>query len=835
MNPRLERLSAYRRILDRAREQGESHFIEAQRKLCRADLFYLLLFPLKRKDINRDWLFERCCEVQASPNGHLDLWAREHYKALRLDEPVPTPSGWARHGDLKPDDWVFGPDGQPTRVVAVSKVFDEAPAFELVFDDGSRMEASRDHLWQVEARSRRRITGGRAYREPKVIATEEIAAISHRPDKRLAIPVNAPLDMPEAILPIGPYTLGCWLGDGTSADGSITFGDADIAEGIQSEGFKIGPANRLRRTVYGLSPLLRGLGLIGSKATALPMDYLRGSEQQRLALLRGLMDTDGHCNTRGTATFTNKTGVLATLVFDLATSLGMKPVKREYRASHGTFWQVSFQAYQAQNPFHIRRKAERAKPGSRNAKRFIISCKAIGRRAMSCIQVERADGLYLAGRQMVTTHNSTIITFAKTIQDILIDPEVTIGIFSHTRAAAKGFLRPIKAEFENNDDLKRLFSDILWMEPKKQAPKWSENEGLIVKRTGNPKEATLECWGLVEGMPTGKHFMGRVYDDVIDQDSVRNPDAIRRTTGAWELSLNLGKVGGWERYIGTRYHYADPYREMMARGSVKPRIHTCTVEGTFPGTPVLMPADVLAKKRRDQGIYTFSSQMLQDPTADKKAGFKEEWLRYYSGRISGDRMVKYLLCDPANAKKKDSDFTAMGVIGLGPDQNYYLLDGIRDRLSLTERWQALSQLHRRWRPKGVGYEQYGLQSDLQHFETQMTEEEYRFEITPLGGGLAKHDRIRKLVPLFEAGRFWLPEVLVKTDYEDRQIDIVQMFVDEEYKAFPVAMHEDFFDMLARIEDPALDVKWPKPDVEDESSRYALRKRRRQRAPSAWAS
>lgn len=432
-------------------------------------------------------------------------------------------------------------------------------------------------------------------------------------------------------------------------------------------------------------------------------------------------------------------------------------------------------------------------------------------------------------------YKSTIITFAKTIQDILVDPEVTIGLFSHTRSAAKGFLRPIMSEFENNADLKRLFDDILWEEPRKQAPKWSENDGLIVKRTGNPKEATLEAWGLVEGMPTGKHFRGRVYDDVIDKDSVRNPDAIRRTTEAWELSLNLGQVGGWERYAGTRYHFADPYREMIARGSVTSRIYPCTKEGRFPGTPVLMPFDVLAKKRRDQGLYTFGAQMLQDPTADKKQGFQESWLRYYGrGTVSGDKMNKYLLCDPANEKKKDSDYTTMGVIGLAPDENYYLLDGIRDRLSLTERWQALSQLHRRWRPKGVGYEKYGMQSDIQYFQTQMADDEYRFEITELGGNVAKADRIRRMVPIFEFGRFWLPDVLIKTDYEGRQVDIVQMFVDEEYKAFPVALHEDFFDMIARILDEDMQVVWPKPDSHPEQDRYALPKRRRARSGTAWA-
>lgn len=428
---------------------------------------------------------------------------------------------------------------------------------------------------------------------------------------------------------------------------------------------------------------------------------------------------------------------------------------------------------------------------------------------------------------------STIITFAKTIQDILLNPEVTIGIFSFNRPTAKAFLRQIKGEFERNETLKALFPDILWSDPENQASKWSEDDGLIVKRLGNPKEATLEAWGLVDAQPTSKHFGVMVFDDVVTKDSVGTPEMIRKVTGSWEASLNLTSEGGKMRYIGTRWAHNDTYREIMQRGAAKPRIYGGTDDGTETGNPLLWTRERMAQKRREMGPYTFACQILQNPTADKKQGFKREWLRHYPGRMSGEGMTKYLLCDPANAKKKESDYTTMGVIGLGADENYYLLDGIRDRLNLTERCDALFEFHRRWRPNGVGYEQYGMQSDIQYFDTQMAEQEYRFTITPLGGKLAKPDRIRKLVPIFESGRFFLPDTMIKTDYEGRTIDIVQSFIEEEYVAFPVGLHEDFFDMLARIEDEELGVVWPKPQ-QPKQDRYAAPKHRKTRGRSAWA-
>ena len=425
---------------------------------------------------------------------------------------------------------------------------------------------------------------------------------------------------------------------------------------------------------------------------------------------------------------------------------------------------------------------------------------------------------------------SSIITYGLTIKDILNDPEITVAIISFNRPTAKAFLRQIKVEFESNETLRLLFPDILWENPQRDAPKWSEDDGITVRRKGNPKESTVEAWGLVDGQPTGRHFKLMVYDDVVTADSVSSPEMIDKVTRAWETSRNLTTEGGATRYIGTRWHYADTYRVIMERKAAIPRIHPCTYDGTVDGEPVIWTRERVAEKRREMGPYSFSSQLLLDPTADRKQGFREEWIRYYEGG-SFKGMNKYLLCDPANSKNKSSDYTVMGVIGLSDDQNYYLLDMIRDRLSLSERGDALFALHRRWRPRGVGYEQYGMQSDVDYFKERMKEENYRFEITPVGGRVPKAERIRRLVPLFEDGRWLLPETLFKVDYEGKHIDLVRAFLDEEYRAFPVGLHDDMFDMMSRIWD--VTTVWPKSTERMKVDRYA-RGDSRHRPASAWA-
>jgi predicted phage terminase large subunit-like protein len=427
---------------------------------------------------------------------------------------------------------------------------------------------------------------------------------------------------------------------------------------------------------------------------------------------------------------------------------------------------------------------------------------------------------------------TSIISFGLTIQDIVRDPEVTVGIFSHTRRYAKAILRQIRRELERNDRLKALFPDALWDKPRRQAPQWSDEDGIVVRRNSNPKEATVEAWGLIDGLPTGKHFKIRIYDDVIDRRAVTTPDMIRKVTEMWELSQALGTRGGVERYIGTRYHANDSYREMIARGAVRPRIHPATRDGTVEGEPVLMSRAELAQRRRSWGPFTFSAQMLQNPTADTKQGFQVAWLRHCAACGDAAGMNKYVLVDPASEKKKSSDYTAMAVVGLASESNYYLLDAVRDRLNLRERGNALFALHRRWRPRGVGYEKYGAQCDIEHLEARMAAENYRFAITPLGGATSKPDRIKRLVPLFEQGQVYLPDSLIKTDYEGRAVDLVQAFIEEEYKPFPVALHDDLLDALSRILDEALGVVWPKSSA-PEDSRYA--RRRATRRQGSWMS
>lgn len=187
--------------------------------------------------------------------------------------------------------------------------------------------------------------------------------------------------------------------------------------------------------------------------------------------------------------------------------------------------------------------------------------------------------------------------------------------------------------------------------------------------------------------------------------------------------------------------------------------------------------------------------------------FKREWIQYLDRPPVGAGMNVYILVDPANAKHKRSDSTAMWVVGLGQDRNYYVLDGIRDKLNLSEKADALFELHRKWHPLRVGYEEYAIQADIQYIRDRMQRENYRFEITPLRGLTKKQHRIEALEPVFRNKRVFFPKTMVYTQRDGKLVDLTREFL-AEYIAFPAGAHDDMLDALSRIVDQNFQTSWP---------------------------
>lgn len=241
----------------------------------------------------------------------------------------------------------------------------------------------------------------------------------------------------------------------------------------------------------------------------------------------------------------------------------------------------------------------------------------------------------------------------------------------------------------------------------------------------------------------------------------------------------------------------------------------------FPGR---FTDEVLYRARERLGEYNYAGQYLQEPVPLGGGEFRDEWINYYQyGQVSPKEMNLFILVDAAGGeetnkkKKKTSDWTAMMVVGTSGDNNYYLLDMVRDRLNPTERIDVLFLLHRKWnaltgKPPKVGYEKYGLMTDTHYIKLKQQSDNYRFPLVELGGPMPKEDRIRRLIPDMQLGRWYLPANNIYVDCEDRQWDLTRELVDSEMPSFPRARHDDMLDALSRIYDAELNVSFPQIKV-----------------------
>jgi len=260
--------------------------------------------------------------------------------------------------------------------------------------------------------------------------------------------------------------------------------------------------------------------------------------------------------------------------------------------------------------------------------------------------------------------------------------------------------------------------------------------------------------------------------------------------------------------------------------------------------PQRLTKEVLEDQRTNLMDYNYVGQYLQEPVPLGGGEFKDTWPQYYrEGGINARDMNVYILCDPAGGeesqkkKKKLSDRTTFMVIGLASDKNYYWLDGVCDRLNPTERIDRLFELHRKWTGltgKGIkaGYEEYALMSDIHYIEKKQEDTTYRFPIIKLGGSkISKNDRIRKMIPDMQHGRWWFPLSLPQVDYLGRTIDLVREFTKSEMPTFPKARYDDMMDAMSRIYDDEMDAIFPAIKLASTTKDY--RSGRKRKAAQGW--
>jgi phage terminase large subunit GpA-like protein len=405
-------------------------------------------------------------------------------KALAVDTPIPTPDGWKSMADLRVGDIVFDESGKNCYVTFITPIMQDRECFRLGFSDGSEIVADSQHRWMVHDGHERKCN----YR---ILTTHEIFAtrvlFKDKSCNRYAVPVAAALaDLPRRDLPLHPYALGVWLGDGNSRSTQVTLHEKDleIADYLRECGVRVverrgsdkrnpstcnlhlDPYSRVpfcirnhdtrklgltkkgycaecaRQTSkfhqYGgkLDPVvnpvpsmareLAKLGLLSSSRNLykkhIPLTYLRASYEQRLALLQGLMDTDGSIGHRGRCEFSTTISGIQDGFGELLSSLGIKYTiyKVSPRITYlgcsvdcAPAWRFSFLVYNEKPVFRLKRKLDLlpAREGRRTTeteRRRIVAVEPCPSVPVRCIQVNSPSHLYLAGKTMIPTHNTEL-------------------------------------------------------------------------------------------------------------------------------------------------------------------------------------------------------------------------------------------------------------------------------------------------------------------------------------------------------------------------------------------------------------------------------------------
>lgn len=345
-----------------------------------------------------------------------------YWRHLALDTPLPTPTGWTTMGEVKSGDMLFNEEGKPCKVLGKSPIYVHKDCYRIMFDDGSQVTASGEHEWPVEQRGKR-ITGGVEWIRKSVLTKD----LQPRKDY---IYVTGPLDLPEVDLPLHPYILGLWLGNGSAASTQLCHSKEDVEEIRQKVldcGYAPGPCHKQidptkapTFAIYGIRHILVQEGLLGRKH--IPKAYLRSSYEQRLALIQGLMDTDGSISAEGQCAFVNTNLSIVEGLTELLRSIGIKAIvlKREARlckftTSGRNYEAMASESYQfsftTRKPvFRMARKlaglGKRKEQIRRTHRHRIDKVERIASVPVQCLAIDSPSHLFLCGEAMIPTHNT---------------------------------------------------------------------------------------------------------------------------------------------------------------------------------------------------------------------------------------------------------------------------------------------------------------------------------------------------------------------------------------------------------------------------------------------
>jgi predicted phage terminase large subunit-like protein len=746
--------------------------------------------------------FSAAVERKESPR--LMIWVPpRHGKLVADNTPVMTPNGWKTHGELEIGDYVYGPDGLPTKVVGVSAP--DIACIDVTTTFGDTIKVHPAHEWTVlDIKTGNRIT----------IETSEMAALGtkitrHTPDGRAStryryrLPAVAPLQFDASMLPLDPYILGAWLGDGTTTAASLSHAkdETQVVEAMtQNSRYTVRTVEKktCMETAFagGMRVTLRKIGVLGFKH--IPADYKMSSTQQRLQLLAGLIDTDGTVEKSGRVRICNVNARLAGDILELVRSLGWRanistsPARRErtngFAGKHAVYYVHFTPNYEI--PTRIPRKA--VGPRAVRSANSIVSIRACPPEKGRCIQVEREDGLYLVGKRLTPTHNSMIASWHFPPWHLGKNPDHEVIAVSYAASLALGFSRKARALVQDAD-FRQLFPACKLNRDILNAENWQTTEGGGYRAAG--------VGGPMTG--TGAHVL--IIDDPVKNWEEADSETVRASTAEWYASTAYTRLapGGGVLIIQTRWHEDDlsgRLAELMDKDPEAdqyriidyPAVAITDEKHRKQGEP-LHPEryDAAALKRYENNVgpRVWNALYQQRPAPDSGAYFKKDWFKYYDSGHLPSNLDYYASWDLAITVKEDNDPTCGFVVGVDRNGKWWIVDRIHGRWETYDIVDQIIMTMERWNPAVTWIEKDKVQLAVGPvLERTMQERRVRGYVEEVPTGRKdKVTRARSLQGLMQLGMVYAPrEAPWLLDFENEMLK------------FPHAKHDDQVDSLAHM-------------------------------------
>lgn len=751
-------------------------------------------------------------------------------KALEINTPIPTPSGFKRIVDLEVGDFVFGVDGQPTRVIGKSQVFVDRLLYRATTSDGYSVLSDENHVWtvRVDRKSKKWSNRTSAWVSDRQNTRESGVNGESRPP---AIPSWGPIELPERELPIDPYVFGVWIGDGNSCGNTITkcYPDAEfIIQKIRERGVDATPHGDGKRwTLRGLRNVLHKTMQIRNKH--IPDEYLFSSVRQRMDLLNGLMDTDGEVMKSGICLYHSTDRNIAEQVASLVHSLGVKAsINTRKGVLNGVRYMDCHQVtFFMQDAASLPRKRDR----SRDAKKFslrMLYVEPYGRGDTVCIEVEASDGLFLCGRNFIVTHNSERLSYLFPAWYIGKHPEKHIIQASNVKSLAEDFGGKIR-NLVDSEDYKKVFPGVSLAADSSAKGRWNTNKG--------GRYFAVGAGGTVVGR--GAHLL--ILDDPISEQAIVNQGAANQMPSKedfekvynWFTSIR-GRIepGGSIIIVMQRWAPFDLVGRLMDDMKVKrdgdqweiielPALLEKTDENgkqvlDADGQPSYdslwpqrWPVSELLKLKATLPSWKWYAQYLQDPRSDESAIIKREFwkiwgqrsIRKQDGSIELGEIdhnlpppkCEYVIqsWDTAYTANTRSDYSACVTVGVFTSTNedgksiynVIVLDAQKWKLEYSDLKIKALEKYKQFQPdtciieaKAAGLP---LLNDMRKMGIPMS------DYTPTSRTGDKLSRVNAISDLFASGYIWIPA-------RHWAEDLI-----EEFALFPNGEHDDLVDSMTQ--------------------------------------